>query len=156
MPRSKQSSMPSHIRDCCLLAASAVILCVCAGCYDGEALVNRAQSTAHTTRLVEVDLGQYMTTLPRHGASNRYTELDLHIFGAVPRYRVPAVEKQLKAENFRLRHETLAALRGTSADDLAEPSLDRLRDRIEHVVNTILADAPVQSIGFYQVTLRQR
>jgi hypothetical protein len=55
-----------------------------------------------------------------------------------------------------LRHETLAAVRTATRDELAEPSLAQLRQRIEQVVNAVLNDAPVKDIGFYQVTLRER
>jgi flagellar basal body-associated protein FliL len=74
----------------------------------------------------------------------------------VPRYRVPDVEKRLKVEEYRLRHETLGAVRSATRDELAEPSLTQLRERIEKVVNEILEDAPVKSIGFYEMSLRQR
>ena len=47
-------------------------------------------------------------------------------------------------------------MRSASKDELAEPSLTQLRDRIERVVNHILDDAPVKGIGFYQVTFRRR
>jgi hypothetical protein len=124
---------------------------LCAGCYDAEALVSQARSAALNTRLAEVDLGSFRTTLPRNPDSAALTELELHIFGMVPRYRVPALEQQLKEEEYRLRHETLAAVRRSTRDELAEPSLTRLRSRLENVVNGILAEAPVKSIGFYDV-----
>src|SRR5262245_31431871 len=80
------------------------------GCYDGAALVRQARTKAQNTGVAEVDLGKFRTTLPRDPNTNRVTEVDLHIFGTVQRYRASAVKKQLKAEEFRLRHETLAAV----------------------------------------------
>ena len=139
-----------------LLIVAAVFGCgLCAGCYDGTALVSRARSAALTTRLSEVDLGSYHTTLPRDPNSVSLTELRMHLFGTVPRYRVPAIEQQLKTEEFRIRHATLAAVRKASREELAEPSLASLRERIEKVVNEILEDAPVKSIGFYDVAMRR-
>jgi hypothetical protein len=126
------------------------------GCYDGDALVNVARSTALNTRLAEVDLGKFQTTLPRDHKTGVFTEVRLHIFGSVPRYRVAEINRKLKAEEYRLRHETLGAVRTTTRDELAEPNFAQLRGRIEGVVNEILADAPVQSIGFYEISLRQR
>lgn len=137
---------------CSLLPLALALLC---GCYDGSALVKQAQSTALNTRLAEVDLGKFQTTLPRDPDTNKSTELDLHIFGTVPRYRLAAVTKQLKSDEYRVRHETLAAVRKSTREELAEPTLAQLRARIEQVVNAILADAPVKEIGFYQLTLRQ-
>jgi hypothetical protein len=137
-----------------LLASCAAILC--GGCYDGQALVEAARSTALKTRTAEVDFGKFQTTLPRDPKTKSFTDVQLHIFGTVPRYRVPEIESQLKAELYRVRHETLQAVRTTTRDELAEPSLTQLRERIEEVVNEILVDSPVKSIGFYEVSLRQR
>ena len=128
---------------------------LCAGCYDGEALVEHARSVSLNTRLAEVDLGKYHTTLPRDPQSGLFTELDIHIFGTVPRYRVGEIEKQLKTEEYRLRHETLATVRRSTREELAEPNLSQIRARIEKVVNGLLDQAPVKSIGFYSVRLRE-
>jgi hypothetical protein len=133
----------------CLAAA-------CGGCYDGEALVQAARSSALKTRLAEVDFGMYRTTLPRDARTQTITELKLHVFGTVPRYRVPEIEKRLKAEEYRLRHTTLGAVRKATREELAEPSFTQLRERIEQVVNEILEDSPVKSIGFYEVSLREK
>jgi hypothetical protein len=152
-------------RDCANQALHAVwifvllLLCLaaaCGGCYDGEALVQEARTSALKTRLAEVDFGMYRTTLPRDARTQTITELKLHVFGTVPRYRVPEIEKRLKAEEYRLRHKTLGAVRNTSREELAEPSLTQLRERIELVVNEILVDSPVKSIGFYEVSLREK
>ena len=140
------------------IAAPAVMiglaLLVCSGCYDGAAMVKQAHSTALNTRLVEVDLGKYQTTLPRDPSTSRYTSLDIHIFGTIPRYKLAAVTKQLKTEEYRVRYETLTAVRKSTRDELAEPNLAQLRARIEKVVNQLLADSPIQDIGFYQLTMR--
>jgi hypothetical protein len=39
---------------------------------------------------------------------------------------------------------------------LADPDFAQLRARIETVVNSILTDAPVKSIGFYEVRFVNR
>jgi hypothetical protein len=138
------------------LATTFAALSLSGGCYDGDALMHQAQTAALKSRLAEVDFGSFTTTLPRDEKTNLFTDLDLHIFGTVPRYRLSAVKRQLKVAEYRLRHETLAAVRQSSREELAEPSLTHLRERIERVVNGILADSPVKEIGFYQVTLRHR
>jgi hypothetical protein len=134
----------------------ALAVAACSGCYHGDALVDAARSTARNTRLAEIDFGTFQTTLPRDHKTNSFTELKLHIFGTVPRYRVPEINKQLKTEKYRLRHQTLGAVRKATRDEMAEPSLTQLRARIEAVVNEVLSDTPVKSIGFYEVSLRQR
>ncbi len=121
------------------------------GCYDEAKLLDGARSAAQRTRLAEIDLGTYHTTMPMDRGSNKLTEVELHVFGAVPRYRVPAVEKQIKTEDYRLRHELLAAVRDAKPAELAEPDLAQLRSRIEKVVNAFLAESPVQAVGFYDV-----
>jgi hypothetical protein len=156
MERANSASANKALAAVGLFVAILVVLAACSGCYDGEVLVQAARSSALKTRLAEVDLGLYQTTLPRDQKTQLLTELKLHVFGTVPRYRVPDVEKRLKVEEYRLRHETLGAVRTATRDELAEPSLTQLRERIEKVVNEILEDTPVSSIGFYEVSLRQR
>jgi hypothetical protein len=126
------------------------------GCYDGQALVDKARTAAQGTRLAEIDLGTFRTTMPKDPVSNSLTELELHLFGTVPRYRVPMIERQLKTEDYRLRHEMIVAVRQATVDELAEPNLARLRARIERVVNSILEEAPVEAIGFYSVQVDYR
>jgi hypothetical protein len=126
------------------------------GCYDGEQLVREAKSTAVPTRQAEVDLGRFLTTLPRDGKSGSVTDLEVHLFAAVPRSRVAAVKRQVQAEDYRLRHELLAAVRAATSQELAEPNLARLRARMEEVVSSIFSDASIKSIGFYELTLRRR
>ncbi len=138
----------------CRVAILAIALALCAGCYDGSAMVKQAQSVALNTRSAEVDLGKFQTTLPRDPVTNHFTALEIHIFGTVPRYRLAAVNKQLKADEFRMRYETLTAVRKSTREELAEPNFAQLRARIEKVVNGVLEDAPVQEIGFYQLTMR--
>jgi hypothetical protein len=149
-------ALEKQLSGTCRFAIVAMVLAACPGCYDGDALVSEARSAALNTRLAEVDFGTFRTTLPCDRSNNSFTDLELHIFGTVPRYHVLAVKKKLRTEEYRLRHETLAAVRTATRDELAEPSLVELRARIERVVNAIFDDAPVKSIGFYQVTLRQR
>jgi hypothetical protein len=137
------------------LALAALVVVSHAGCYDGEVLVTQARSAALNTRLAEINLGSFHTSLPRDPKSGLITELRLHIFGNVPHYRVAAINQQLTIEDYRLRHEIIAAIRATSNEELAEPSLKSLRARIEHIVNAILEESPVEAIGFYEVAIRQ-
>jgi hypothetical protein len=72
----------------------------------------------------------------------------------VPRYRLAAVTKQLKNDEYRMRHETLAAVRKSTREELAEPNFAQLRARLEKALNGMLEDAPVKEVGFYQLTMR--
>jgi hypothetical protein len=146
---------PQH-RICCIarLLAMAVGTTVLGGCYDGDALVKQAQSTALNSSMAEVDLGKYRTTLPRDPNTGRYYELEMHIFGTVPRSRLSEAKKLIKGEEFRVRQETLTAVRQSTREELSDPTLAELRARIEQVVNKVLAEAPLKEIGFYQLTVR--
>ena len=139
----------------CALLLSALSVVVLAGCYDGTALVDEKRSTALNTRLAEVDLGTYRTTLPRDRETARFTDVNVHVFGTVPRSRLSSVKKSMKFDEYRLRHELLAAVRSTTREELTEPNLAQLRARLQRVVNNVLRDAPIKSVGFYQVMLRQ-
>lgn len=125
----------------------------CTGCYDPHALIDQVRADASRNRLHEVDLGTYRTTMPRDPATHTFTEMELRIFGTVPQYRVAAIEEQLKTEGYRLRHETLSAIRQTTREELAEPDLAKLRNRLTQVTNNVLTEAPVKSIGFEHIRI---
>jgi hypothetical protein len=134
---------------------SGLVLGACAGCYDANTLISQARSEALDSKLAEIDFGLFHTTLPRDPKSGALPRLEIHFFGTAPHYRVAAIKKQLKLDDFRLRHEVLAAIRACSREELAEPGLTKLRTRIEKIVNGILNEAPVEAIGFYGITIRQ-
>lgn len=150
----RQQTTTGKLRGAVAASGTAILvaaLLACPGCYDGKALIQRVRSAALRNRLEEVDLGTFRTTMPRDPATNAFAEVELHVFGTTPRYRVQSIEKQLGSDDYRLRHETLVAVRNSTLDDLAEPDLEKIRQRIEQVVNHILDDAPIKSIGFYDV-----
>jgi hypothetical protein len=127
-----------------VLAAGALSL---AGCYDASALVEQVRTDALRSRTDEIELGFYRTTMPRDRATNSFVEMEVRMFGTVPQYRISAIEKQMKADGYRLRAATLAAIRQTTADELAEPNLTHLRERLTLVANSVLENAPIESIG---------
>ncbi|HEX4412760.1 MAG TPA: hypothetical protein VH107_03970 [Lacipirellulaceae bacterium] len=131
-----------------------LVIVLTSGCYDGEALLKQAQSTALSTTLAEVDLGTYQTTLPRDPSTGRYTSVDMHIFGTVSRSRLSIVQRQLEDDEYLMRHETLSAVRKSTSEELSDPTFTKLRARLERVVNKLLTDSPVTEVGFYQLTLR--
>jgi len=116
--------------------------------------LKQAEAAALSTTLAEVDLGIFQTTLPRDPKTGLFTTMELHIFGTVSRSKLSAVTAQIEIDNYRMRHEILIAVRKSTREDLADPSLTGLRARISEVVNKVLADALVKEIGFYQITVR--
>jgi hypothetical protein len=151
--------MPRSIQNQCrraVIVVGLLAIVMSSGCYDGDALLEQARSAAQRTRSAEVDLGTYITTLPKNAEAKALPDLELHFFGTVPRYRVPVIKRQIKAEEYRLRHEVIAAVRTAPVEELAEPNLTQLRTRIEKVVNGILEESPVNSIGFYSFRVTYR
>jgi hypothetical protein len=136
-----------------IAAILAVCIAMCAGCYDSAALLDQVRTDALRSRMHEVDLGFYRTTMPRDLTNDAFVEMELRMFGTVPQYRVADIERQLKADGYRLRFETLAAIRQTTAEELAEPDLGQLRDRLTLVVNHVLTDSPIKSVGFKHVRI---
>ena len=139
-----------------LMALAISALLSCAGCYDGERLLQQARAKTMRTGLEELDLGTYRTTLPRDPATAVVTEIEFQIFGNLPRYRIPEVETQLESDGYRLRYAILTAVRQATAADLADPDLVAIRKRLADVANELLAEAPIHSIGFEALRFVQR
>jgi hypothetical protein len=152
MTNAKHQRM-SGLRASAATVALATTALVCAGCYDAHALVDQVRTDALRNRLHEVDLGTYRTTMPRDPKTTLLMEVEVHLFSTVPQYKIHAIEEGLETDGYRLRYETLAAIRQTSGDELAEPDLTQLRGRLMQVVNKILADAPLKSIGIQDLKI---
>jgi len=127
-----------------------------AGCYNSKALVNQVRSNALRSQTHEIDLGRYRTTMPRDPITNTLTEIELHLFGTVPQYKISAIEKQLKADSYKLRYDTLVAIRKTTAEELGEPDLGQLRNRLMQVANSVIKDAPIQAIGVEKIRIVEK
>jgi HAMP domain-containing protein len=139
-----------------LRIALVAVLLFAGGCYNSKALVEQVRTDALRSQTHEIDLGFYRTTMPRESATNSTTEIELQLFGTVPQYRIPAIEKQLKADGFKLRSETLVAIRETTNEELAEANFGKLRARLMLVANDVLKDAPIKSIGVEQIRIVEK
>lgn len=131
-----------------LLAAAWLTL---AGCYDGDQLVEEVRSNAIRSRLEEVSLGLFRTTLPRDTVPASPMEVELELFGTAAHYKVPRIQKAIQADEHRLRQAMLVAIRETTPMELAEPSLASLRKRLLEVANAELGDTRVDRLGIRQV-----
>ncbi len=138
------------------LVVSTASLMLSGGCYDSAALVKQVRNDSLRNQSHEIDLGQFRTTIPRDSATNTIIEIELQLFGTVPQYRIPAIEKQLKADGYHLRAETLVAIRQTTDEELAEANLGTLRARLKQVVNSVLKNAPIKSIGIEQILIVEK
>ena len=91
--------------------------------------------------------------MPRDTKTTLLMDIELHLFGTVPQYKIHSIEERLEADGYRLRYETVAAIRKTSGDELAEPDLTHLRGRLTQVVNGILTDAPLKTVGIQDIKI---
>lgn len=139
-----------------LMSGTAAAALSLAGCYNSSALLKEVRSHALRSETHEISLGLYRTTMPRDPNSNVLTEIELRLFGTVPQYKISAIEEQLEADAPKLRFETLKAIRETTADELGEPSLGKLRARLMQVANGVIKDAPIQSIGVEKIRIAEK
>jgi hypothetical protein len=137
-------------------AGWALNLVVCAGCYDSKALVDQVRSDALRSQTHEIDFGHYRTTMPRDLNTSTLTEIELQLFGTAPQYKIHAIEKQLKADGYKLRSDTLVAIRQTTAEELGEPNLGQLRTRLMQVANNVLEGGPIQSNGVEKIRIVEK
>ena len=131
-------------------AATGLLLVAAAatgGCYDAASLIEKAKQEQSSTRLEEVALGIYRTTLPRNDDDMSTVTLELDFFGNIAKKDVPDATTNLEEANYLLRHQILVAVRQSTADEFADPQLQAVRDRVLGVANGLLPDAPIQSIG---------
>jgi hypothetical protein len=125
----------------------------CAGCYARQSLIESAGAEVSRSGLEEIDLGAFRTSMPRAGMAGRSTEISFRVFANVPHYRSNDLAKRIQAEEYRLRFETLAAVRQTTREELDDPKLSVFRGRIEKVTNSVLDDASIDSIGLADLQL---
>jgi hypothetical protein len=137
----------------CLLKTITLMFVLCAtmGCYDNDKLLDAAHNRAIRTRLEEVRLGQFRTTLPRTELDPTPIEIEAELFGTTVRHKVPKLEETLKSNDYRLRHAVIIALRQTTAAEIADPNLVAFRERLLQVVNGTLGETPVESVGLRTV-----
>jgi hypothetical protein len=123
----------------CLIAAS--------GCYDRQELVARALARVPDDHGVELDLGRYRVTLPRVDGQPGVTTLELEVAATVDRKSARKMEKQLEEVRTSMQHATLLALRQCNPNELVEPSLASLRQRIAEETEAFLTVAPIEAIA---------
>ncbi|TWT85415.1 hypothetical protein Pla123a_02220 [Posidoniimonas polymericola] len=133
--------------------AAAALLLPAAGCYDAAAMIERVRNDAIQSRLEEIDLGDFHVTLPRDETNSETTEVFVDVYGRAVRYRLADIETKLEEEDYSYRQNMLLAVRSTSNEELAEPGLGTLRKRLFEVVNTTLADTPVEQVGIEYIRL---
>ncbi len=117
------------------------------GCYNDEQLVQEVRNNAIRARLEEVDLGHFRTTLPRDPNSSSRIEVDLELYGTTARYKVAELEEAIEAVQHRLRQALLQAIRQTTVEEMDDPNLKQLRQRLFKVTNAELGETPLNDVG---------
>ncbi|MDA8746154.1 hypothetical protein N9N28_16130 [Rubripirellula amarantea] len=133
----------------CLVLALASVATI--GCYDSKSLIEEVRNQAIRTRLDEVKLGYFRTTLPRSDADATAMEVEVELFGTAVRYKIPELEKVIERDGYRLRQALMVALRQTTQTEIADPNLTTFRERLLEVVNAELMETPIESLGFRTV-----
>lgn len=121
------------------------------GCYDGQQLVEEVRNNAIRTQLEEVPIGYFRTTLPRQAVEATSMEVELELFGTSVRYKAPEVRQAIEREEYRLRQAVLWAIRQITDEEIADPDLTTLRQRLLEAVNSELSETPIESLGIRQV-----
>ncbi len=121
------------------------------GCYDEKRLVEEVRKKAIRSRLEEVDLGSFRTTLPRDILTAARIEVELELFGTEVRYKIPEIKKGVDEQGHRLRQAVLVAIRQMTPEEMDDPGLGELRQRLLHVVNSELSETPVKELGIRKV-----
>lgn len=153
---SQQAAAPTNRRRATSVLLVAAALAASTGCYDGAALVDRVRNDALKNRMEEVDLGRYSITMPRDVATTETVEVEMHLYGSLPRYRRAEVEGRIEEQGYRLRHETLMAVRGSPLEDFTDPDLAALRERLLATTNNLLQEQSLQSVGFHEIRFTRR
>jgi hypothetical protein len=129
--------------------AALAALAALVGCYDAEALQHARHTETNLAQLAEVDLGAFHVTLPQATGEAGGCVVDFHAFGRVARGDHGKVAQALVERGPELRSLMLLALRGMSAEQLEEPTLDSLRKAIAKAINQALEHQHVKNVGFY-------
>ena len=145
------SRSTSHRRLATISIACWAAVCCFSGCYDSELLLQRARDKAIRERLEEIDLGTFRVTLPRNPITSDMTEIDVHLFGQMPHYKISNAERELEEKAYLLHDRTLAKLREFDQRDLVDPDLKKLRSELLATVNSVLDDPSIKAVGFYNM-----
>ena len=120
------------------------------GCFDSQAMIDARRQVAILARLEEVDLGKYRLTLSQPVQTTEMAEVEFHAFGQVANRDHDKVIDALETHGPELRHRLLLAARQLNLQDIEDPSLELLREKIAVVVNETIPGEPVQNVGFYR------
>ncbi len=134
----------------------AVVSCVALampGCYNSDQMIERARNSELATRLEEVDLGTYRVTLPLDETTGARTELVLRLVGTARRYRIGDIEQRIESQRFLLRQRTITAARQTAPEELADPQMTALRERLFAVTNEVLAEHSIDALAIAELLI---
>lgn len=112
-------------------------------------MINARRDIAVLARLEEVDLGKFSLTLPQPTGSDQLAEIQFHAFGQVANRDLSKVTETIEELGPEFRHRLLMAIRQFNLSDLEESDLTMLKEKITEVVNEMLPEASLHSVGLY-------
>lgn len=151
-PTSKPSGHARPLRGAALALCAWASLCA-SGCYNGDALVERARSRAIRTRLEEVDLGKYRITLPPDSARNEMYELRMHFFAHAARHKVSRLLDEVEEKSYLIRDRLLSSIRAMEPEEFEDPELAMVKSSALEAVNGVLEEPLFSSLGLYEFHL---
>ena len=135
-----------RLRLSCLPLAGLLLV----GCFDSQAMIDARRQVAVLARLEEVDLGKFRLTLSQPVQTTEMAEIEFHAFGQVANRDYDKVIEALEIHGPELRHRLLLAARQLNLQDIEDPEIDLLREKIAVVVNETIPGEPLQNVGFYR------
>ena len=145
-PLAQESIVRTRRKKCCLMVCMATVCAPLAGCFNAESMIESRRAGALS---VEVDLGKFRISLPQPAETTAVAEIQFHAFGQVAHRNLNFVEESLEKNGPEIRHRLLLATRQLKPHEIEDPGLVSLRLHIASVLNELLPDEPLQTVGFY-------
>jgi len=100
----------------------------------------------------EVDLGEYTTTEDDSASSSR--RLSIHFYGLVNKKELADYTKLYDLNKNRIREAILVILRSAEQQELADPSLKMIKNKIMVKVNEILGQPLVKNVLYTDIAVQ--
>jgi hypothetical protein len=124
------------------------------GCFNADRLIAARRDAANGYKLAEVDLGEFHVTLPKLPGAEGGGVVEFHLFGQVANRDKSTVIEQIELRQPELRYRVLLSVRNLDQQRIDEPRLSKLRESMAKVVNEMLGEELIQSVGFFRFAYR--
>ena len=137
----------------CLHPVGVVLLAATATLAGDDRWTSSApENSASTGEIVnpahaEIDLGEFQAPIHQQD-TNTVITVFCGVFGTVRNGDLGRLQKELQAKHARVRQQLLAAIRASSRDELYEPNLTDLKQRLLKAVRARIDEPNVYRVGF--------